>query len=531
MLWTWRIQTIGSDRVAFRAGTRAGRLRMSRSFTSALAACALAAGAAACGPAHALPPSVGLAAVTRPPGVATSVLAGPPDVVAASAASRLFASSPIVVVANADREADLARAAGRAERAHAPLLLLSPRRLHAATTVSARVVLRTETRALAARAVLDVGLSPTLLAAELPSIQVITAATVLPRRRAPTPLSGVVMLVHRGYTNAGTTAAVATARAAGVRVITVAGFDPRADPSAISALAAARPQHVIAVGASFGPARLLAARVAVAATGVQLPDGGDVLFPMHRLLALYGYPGTPALGALGEQGLSASIERIKRIAASYRSLSAVPVVPAFEIIATVAQARPGPDGSYSYESTVSSLRPWVRRATQAGMYVVLDLQPGRASLLVQARRYRSLLKLPDVGLALDPEWKLQPGQLPLRQIGSVAISEVNAVVRWLAGLTARYRLPQKLLVLHQFRLSMISDEQRLDTRHDDLAIVIHMDGQGTPGDKLQTWQAVTSNAPAGVFFGWKNFFVKDHPTFSPLQTMANDPKPVMISYQ
>jgi hypothetical protein len=531
MLWTWRIQAIGSDRVDIRPGTQAGRHRIRRSCTVALAASAVAAGATACGPAHALPPSVSLAAVTRPPGLATSVLTGPPDVVAASAARRLFASSPLVVVANADRAADLATGADRAERAHAPLLLLSPRRQRAATTVAARVVLRTETRALAARAVLDVGVSRTLLSAELPSLQVITAATALPHRGAPAPLSNVVMLVHRDHASTGATAAVATARAAGVQVIAVAGFDPRADPAAISALSAARPQHVIAVGAGFGPTRLLAARVAVAATGVQLPGGGDVLFPMHRLLALYGYPGTSALGALGEQSLSASITRIHRIAAAYRPLSSVPVVPTFEIIATVAQARPGPDGSYSYESPVSSLRPWVWRATQAGMYVVLDLQPGRASLLAQARRYRSLLQLPDVGLALDPEWKLQPGQLPLRQIGSVAISEVNGVVRWLAGLTARYHLPQKLLVLHQFRLSMISDEQRLDTRHDDLAIVIHMDGQGTPEDKLQTWQAVTRNAPAGVFFGWKNFLVKDHPTLSPLQTMANAPKPVMISYQ
>ncbi|HUZ53727.1 MAG TPA: hypothetical protein VMU94_14535 [Streptosporangiaceae bacterium] len=496
-----------------------------------MAASALAVAATACGPAHSLPPGVSLAAVTRPPEVATSVLAGTPDTVAANAAWRLFASSPLIVVANADREADLARAAGRAERTHAPLLLLSPKRQRAATTVSAGVALRTETRALAARAVLDVGVGRALLSAELPSLQVITGTARLPARGAPAALSNVVMLVHRGDTNAGATAAEATARAAGVQIITVAGFDPRTDPSAISALSAARPQHVIAVGAGFRPARLLAARVAVAATGVQLPGGGDVLFPMHRLLALYGYPGAPVLGALGEQSLSASIARIHRIAASYRSLSGVPVVPAFEIIATVAQASPGPDGTYSYESTVASLRPWVRRATQAGMYVVLDLQPGRASLLAQARRYRSLLKLPSVGLALDPEWKLQPGQLPLRQIGSVAISEVNGVVRWLAGLTARYHLPQKLLVLHQFRLSMISDEQRLDTRHDDLAIVIHMDGQGTPEDKLQTWQTVVKNAPAGVFFGWKNFFAKDHPTLSPLQTMSNAPKPIMISYQ
>jgi len=78
---------------------------------------------------------------------------------------------------------------------------------------------------------------------------------------------------------------------------------------------------------------------------------------------------------------------------------------------------------------------------------------------------------------------------------------------------------------------MISGEQRLNTRHDDLAIVIHMDGQGNPGDKQQTWDAVTGAAPAGVFFGWKNFFVKDHPVLTPAETMAHAPQPVMISYQ
>ena len=165
------------------------------------------------------------------------------------------------------------------------------------------------------------------------------------------------------------------------------------------------------------------------------------------------------------------------------------------------------------------------------MYVILDLQPGRASLLAQAKIYQSLLELPDVGLALDPEWKLAPGQLPLRQIGSVSIAEVNGVVTWLANLTARHRLPHKLLVLHQFELSMIGDEHALDTRYQDLAILIHMDGQGTPAEKQQTWETITRAAPAGVFFGWKNFYVKDHPMLSPRQTIARTPRLSMISYQ
>jgi hypothetical protein len=507
-----------------------------------------AGGTASCAVGHAA--SRPLRAVTRPPAARASVLSGAPAVVAARAASALFARSSLVVLANSGHRAAIEVAAARARRLHVPLLLVPPgpgaglaggrastggaaavARAEGKTPRPVATVLRNEIRALGVREVLDVGVATSLLAAQLPGVRVITRPSEAPATRAPVPLRHVVVLLRGDDTSAGARAALATAHAAGARPIAVSGFDPRADPGAIDALFAAAPRQVLAVGAGFGPARRLAARVAVAATGVQLPGGGQVLFPLHRLLALYGYPGTPALGALGAQGLGASIARIRRIAAAYRPLSQADVVPAFEIIATVAQASPGRDGSYSFESGVATLRPWVRRATAAGMYVVLDLQPGRAGLVAQARRYRSLLRLPNVGLALDPEWKLAPGELPLRQIGSIGITEVNGVIRWLAALTARNHLPQKLLVLHQFRLSMIADERRLDTSHDDLAIVIHMDGQGTPADKLQTWNAVTATAPPGVFFGWKNFYAKDHPTLSPVQTMANIPQPVMISYQ
>jgi hypothetical protein len=86
-------------------------------------------------------------------------------------------------------------------------------------------------------------------------------------------------------------------------------------------------------------------------------------------------------------------------------------------------------------------------------------------------------------------------------------------------------------VLHQFQLTMLTGERNLDTSHDDLSIVIHMDGQGTPGMKQSTWDAVTAAAPPSVFFGWKDFLVKDHPMLTPGQTMTKSPAPVMISYQ
>jgi hypothetical protein len=450
-----------------------------------------------------------------------SVLAGPPDVIAVGMARALFSSAPVVVLADAGRPADVSAAAARAEWADAPLLL------SAGAAVSATT--RAEIGALHPRAVLAVGVGRAALTAQLRGTRVVTSPAALPATSALPPLGHVVVLVHAG--DAAATAAVTTAQVAGAQVITVHSFDPRADPAAITALSAARPRRVIALGVGFKPTGRLRARVATAETGVQLPGGGQVLFPMRRLVALYGHPGTPSLGALGQQDLPASIARARKTAARYRRLSNVPVIPAFEIIATVAEGHPGSDGSYSYQTPLALLRPWVKRASAAGMYVVLDLQAGKASLLAQAKAYKTFLERPNVGLALDPEWKLQPGQRPLRQIGSVSANEINSVSGWLAGLTARYHLPQKLLVLHQFQLSMIGNEGAIDTRHDDLAIVIHMDGQGTPTDKQQTWQAVTAAAPRHVFFGWKNFYIKDHPMLSPRQTMARTPMPVMISYQ
>ena len=528
-----------------------GRVGIARAVGAVLAAAAVAAGATFCrgGGGHDQYAHIRLGARIRLPASAVSVLAGAPDVVAVGVARRLFASAPVVVVASPDRPGDVAAAVSQSLRAHAPLLLTSggagraasrsgrrakARTASAVSSVPGSVVsamLRAQIRTLDPRAVLAVGVVGSVLAAALPGIRVVTSQAMLPATRPPAPAGHLVLLVRRGDHGAATLAAVASARVAGAQVIPVRSGDPRADPAAIAALAAARPREVLAIGADFGPAGGLASRISVAETGVQLPGGGQVLFPMRLLVALYGDPGTPSLGVLGQQGLQASIARTRRVAAAYRALSHVPVVPAFEIIATVAQAHPGYDGNYSYQSTVASLRPWVRRAIAAGMYVILDLQPGRAGLLAQAMRYRSLLRLPDVGLALDPEWKLQPGQLPLHQIGGVSITEVNRVIRWLAGLTARYRLPQKLLVLHQFRLSMIRSEQRLDTRHADLAILIHMDGQGTPANKQQTWEAVFGAAPAGVFFGWKNFYVKDHPMLSPRQTIERTPRLSMISYE
>jgi hypothetical protein len=311
------------------------------------------------------------------------------------------------------------------------------------------------------------------------------------------------------------------------------GPDPRASSAVVAALAQARPTSVMALGAAFAGDRDLDWQLATATTGRQLPGGGQLVFPGRTLVALYGTPGTAALGVLGEQGLDASIARARQHAARYDKLIDGPVVPTFEIIATVASAVAGPDGNYSTEIDPATLRPWVVAAQRAGLYVVLDLQPGRADFLTQAKQYQSLLALPNVGLALDPEWRLGPGERPLQQIGSVGVDEINGVADWLAALTRSKLLPQKLLVLHQFRVSMIQGRDRLDTSHPELAVVLHADGQGTQGNKQATWRTLHQDLPHGpLFWGWKNFYDEDHPMLTPEQTVAQvNPRPNLISYQ
>ena len=222
-----------------------------------------------------------------------------------------------------------------------------------------------------------------------------------------------------------------------------------------------------------------------------------MLFPGRRLVALYGHPGARSLGVLGEQGVAAAIRRAERVARPYRALSTVPVVPSFEMIATVAQRSAGSDGDYSAESSVQSLRPWVEAAGRHGMLVAARpaARPGRPAgpggplrraAPAAVRRSR---RGPGVEAAAGTSGRCS-------QIGSIDAAEINRTSAWLAALVRADGLPQKLFVVHQFRLSMIGHEERLRTDHPELALLVHMDGQGGAAQKLATWRSVRAR-PAG----------------------------------
>src|SRR5699024_6259648 len=132
---------------------------------------------------------------------------------------------------------------------------------------------------------------------------------------------------------------------------------------------------VLALGAAFGETTALIDMLGKLGAMAQLPGGGTTVFPGRRMIAAYGTPDVPSLGILGEQGLEETLTRVQEMAADYDDLAEEPIVPAFELITTLASSDPGGDGDYSSELGVESLREWVDAAGEAGVYVVLDLQP------------------------------------------------------------------------------------------------------------------------------------------------------------
>jgi hypothetical protein len=283
----------------------------------------------------------------------------------------------------------------------------------------------------------------------------------------------------------------------------------------------------VTVGRTRVPSYVVAAGPAIAPMP-QLPGGGKRIFGHHRfLVAYYGTAQTGAMGVLGATDPGTMQRRLMHAARPFRE-SGEQIQPVYELIATVADRSPGPDHDYSHDIPRDLVQQYVRAAHRNGALLLLDLQTGRATFPVVARRWTWALEKPWVGLALDPEWRMRRHQVPASVVGSVHAAEVNRTSLWLSHLVRRDGLPQKLFVLHQFRLSMLPDIGRIVHRP-GLAMVQHADGFGTRGQKLATYHAITR--PHQFRQGFKLFYHWDIHRFTPAQVRRIRPAVSFVSYQ
>jgi hypothetical protein len=138
----------------------------------------------------------------------------------------------------------------------------------------------------------------------------------------------------------------------------------------------------------------------------ELPRGGRQLFPRYRVVGFYGMQNLDVLGA-GPPDVVA--RRLLRVAGPY-ARPGRPVMPMFELIASIAHPFPTPSGLYRTHQEDAIVRSFLKAVRRIDGVLVLDVQPGRDDFLSSVRHWEPYLRLPDVGIALDPEFSMGPGR-------------------------------------------------------------------------------------------------------------------------
>jgi hypothetical protein len=307
-----------------------------------------------------------------------------------------------------------------------------------------------------------------------------------------------------------------TATAAGL------GLDPGPDPAS----APGQPPAAAPGPAPGGePATTLAAvTTTTAPPPPELPRGGRQLFPRYRVVGFYGMQNLDVLGA-GPPDVVA--QRLLKVARPY-ARPGHPVMPMFELIATVAHPFPTPSGLYRTHQEDAIVRSYLKAVRRIDGVLVLDVQPGREDFVRALRHWEPYLRHPDVGVALDPEFAMGPGQVPGRQLGRTDAAAINRASAYVAGIVRRHRLPQKLFMVHQFRDSMIRDKAKVAIRP-GLAMTWNADGFGVRSAKLEDYRSYTRDRRFHP--GLKLFYENDVDLMGPREVLKLKPAPRVVNYQ
>lgn len=263
----------------------------------------------------------------------------------------------------------------------------------------------------------------------------------------------------------------------------------------------------------------------------QLPRGGTRLFPDHRLVGFCGVPGSAAMGRLGIGDLDERVRELEAVAGDYADGRAP--LPVLELISTVVHGTPGRDGLYRTRIREQVIADHVAAARRHKALLLLNIQPGRATFPDEVAAYERWLREPDVGLALDPEWRMHAGEVPMKVFGHVDAAELNEVGQWVSNLVAAHHLPEKAVVVHQLAPRLIRNEPALRA-FPGMAWVKSVDGIGSAWMKQALWDKVTPGMPAVWHPGFKLFYEEDvehGPLMTPRQVLALRPTPEYVMHE
>ncbi|MFA6408285.1 MAG: hypothetical protein WCW36_02335 [Candidatus Paceibacterota bacterium] len=264
------------------------------------------------------------------------------------------------------------------------------------------------------------------------------------------------------------------------------------------------------------------------------PEVGAIL-PFKRIVAYYGNFYSTKMGVLGEYPEAQVLTMLRDATAKWAAADpSTPTIPAIQYIAVVAQGTAGRDGKYILRMPDDQIDRALGMANQVQGLLFLDVQVGLSTLQHELPQLEKYLQMPNVHLAIDPEFSMKHGDAPGTVIGTFDAVDINYAAQYIAGLVNKYNLPPKVLVVHRFTQKMVTNYDKIQPLP-EVQVVMDMDGWGPVAKKKGTYNQVIVPEPV-QFTGIKLFYHADlKPPSTGLLTTTDvldlTPSPIYIQYQ
>jgi len=264
------------------------------------------------------------------------------------------------------------------------------------------------------------------------------------------------------------------------------------------------------------------------------PNDGAIL-PFHRIVAYYGNLLSKNMGVLGQYPEDEMLAKLDTEIQKWNAADPeTPAIPALHYIVVTAQARAGDDGKYRLRMSDTEIDKVIAMAAKINAIVFLDIQVGQSTIEEELPLLEKYLKLPQVHLAMDPEFSMKFGRLPGVYVGTYDAKEINYATDYLTNLVKVNNLTPKILIIHRYTQNMVTNYQNIKTVP-EVQVVMDMDGWGPKNNKLASYTKYIYKEPV-QFTGFKLFYKNDlwkpsKAMMTPEEILELTPQPVYIQYQ
>ena len=283
------------------------------------------------------------------------------------------------------------------------------------------------------------------------------------------------------------------------------------------------------------------------------PALGAVL-PTYRIVAFYAVPFAEPTGPAYEP-TDNMLATLKKQGTAYEQLDPThPVQLGIDLVVSVPDAYPGPQGTYSHHVDAGTIQSYIDFCSKNNLLLFLDLNFGQAPIMKEVTFFLPYLaKYAFVHMAIDPEWMFpRRDGIPGVNLSNVRSSDLNPIIKAMAAIPMKDHVPRKILIIHQYRpdgdglknpydagQAEIADKGKLlfDPRVD---VVIHVDSVGGYRGDIQDkrfqyneWvQQDMRKYHNFLYGGFKLFYQHEAKVrlMTPKEVLSLNPAPLVVTY-